>query len=104
MCRRCPVKSSHAPPWSRRGNGVKASSCPIITTSRTRQAAQKMSRSVRLFDLLQALRRHRRAVSANTLAEELGVSKRTIYRDIDALIALGAPIDGEAGIGYLMRP
>jgi predicted DNA-binding transcriptional regulator YafY len=63
-----------------------------------------MSRSVRLFDLLQALRRHRRAVSANTLAEELGVSKRTIYRDIDALIALGAPIDGEAGIGYLMRP
>lgn len=63
-----------------------------------------MSRSVRLFDLLQALRRHRRAVSAATLAEELGVSKRTIYRDIDALIALGAPIDGEAGIGYLMRP
>lgn len=63
-----------------------------------------MSRSLRLFDLLQALRRHRRAVSANTLAEELGVSKRTIYRDIEALIALGAPIDGEAGIGYLMRP
>jgi len=63
-----------------------------------------MSRSIRLFDLLQALRRHRRAVSSNTLAEELGVSKRTIYRDIDALIALGAPIDGEAGIGYLMRP
>jgi predicted DNA-binding transcriptional regulator YafY len=63
-----------------------------------------MSRSARLFDLIQALRRHRRAVSAVVLAEELGVSKRTIYRDIETLIALGAPIDGAAGIGYLMKP
>ncbi len=63
-----------------------------------------MSRSVRLFDLIQALRRHRRAVSAVTLADELGVSKRTVYRDIETLIALGAPIDGEAGIGYMMKP
>lgn len=63
-----------------------------------------MSRSVRLFDLIQALRRHRRAVSAVALADELGVSKRTIYRDIDTLIALGAPIEGEAGVGYLLKP
>jgi predicted DNA-binding transcriptional regulator YafY len=63
-----------------------------------------MSRSARLFDLIQALRRHRRAVSAVALAEELGVSKRTIYRDIETLIALGAPIDGAAGVGYLMKP
>jgi predicted DNA-binding transcriptional regulator YafY len=57
-----------------------------------------------LFDLIQALRRHRRAVSAVTLAEELGVSRRTIYRDIETLVALGAPVAGEAGVGYLLRP
>lgn len=63
-----------------------------------------MARSIRLFDLIQALRRRRRAVSAVTLAEELGVSRRTIYRDIETLIALGAPIAGEAGVGYVLRP
>lgn len=63
-----------------------------------------MVRTVRLFDLIQALRRRRRAVTALTLAEELGVSKRTIHRDIETLIALGAPIQGEAGVGYILRP
>ncbi len=63
-----------------------------------------MSRSARLFDLLQALRRRRRPVSADVLGQELGVSKRTIYRDIEILIAQGAPIDGEAGVGFVMRP
>src|SRR6478735_2543493 len=63
-----------------------------------------MSRSTRLFDLLQALRRHRRPVTAAALAQELGVSVRTIYRDIATLAGQGAPIDGEAGIGYALRP
>jgi predicted DNA-binding transcriptional regulator YafY len=63
-----------------------------------------MSRAARLFDLLQLLRRHRRPVVAALLAEELGVSKRTVYRDIETLIALGAPIAGEAGVGFLLRP
>jgi predicted DNA-binding transcriptional regulator YafY len=63
-----------------------------------------MSRSIRLFDLIQTLRRRRRAVSAAVLAEELGVSKRTLYRDIGTLITLGAPIDGERGVGYLLKP
>lgn len=63
-----------------------------------------MARTVRLFDLIQALRRRRRAVTALTLAEELGVSKRTIHRDIETLIALGAPIQGQAGVGYILRP
>jgi predicted DNA-binding transcriptional regulator YafY len=63
-----------------------------------------MVRTVGLFDLIQALRRRRRAVTALTLAEELGVSKRTIHRDIETLIALGAPIQGEAGVGYILRP
>ena len=63
-----------------------------------------MSRSERLLDLLQALRRRSRAVSAQTLADELGVHVRTIYRDILTLQAQGAPIEGEAGIGYILRP
>jgi predicted DNA-binding transcriptional regulator YafY len=63
-----------------------------------------MSRSSRLLDLIQVLRRHRRPVSGQHLAAELGVSLRTIYRDIATLVAQGAPIDGEAGLGYVLRP
>ncbi len=50
------------------------------------------------------LRRHRFPVTAGTLAEELKVSVRTLYRDIETLRAEGAPIDGEAGVGYVLRP
>jgi predicted DNA-binding transcriptional regulator YafY len=63
-----------------------------------------MSRSQRLFALLQALRRRRRPVPARELADELAVSIRTIYRDIETLVRQGAPIEGEAGLGYLLRP
>src|SRR5215470_1120479 len=63
-----------------------------------------MSRSQRLLDLIQALRRHRRPVSGAVLADEVGVSLRTLYRDIETLKAQGAHIDGEAGIGYVLRP
>lgn len=63
-----------------------------------------MSRAQRLLDLIQMLRRHRRAVAGATLAEELGVSLRTLYRDIESLKAQGAHIDGEAGVGYVLRP
>ncbi|MEO8319560.1 MAG: YafY family protein [Bradyrhizobium sp.] len=63
-----------------------------------------MSRTERLLDLIQTLRRHRRPVSGAQLAGELAVSLRTIYRDIQTLIAQGAPIEGEAGIGYVLRP
>jgi predicted DNA-binding transcriptional regulator YafY len=52
---------------------------------------------------MDALRRHRRPVTAASLADELDVSVRTIYRDVQSLIELGAPIDGEAGLGYLLR-
>ncbi|MDA8248931.1 MAG: YafY family protein [Rhodospirillales bacterium] len=54
--------------------------------------------------MIQALRRRRRPVSAATLAEELGVSLRTLYRDIATLIGQGAPIEGEAGLGYVLKP
>ena len=63
-----------------------------------------MSRSERLLDLIQILRRHRRPVGGAELARELGVSLRTLYRDIRSLTANGAPIDGEAGIGYVLQP
>jgi predicted DNA-binding transcriptional regulator YafY len=62
------------------------------------------SRSERLLTLIQALRRHRRPVTAQQLATELSVSVRTIYRDIDTLVAQGASIAGEAGVGFVMRP
>ena len=63
-----------------------------------------MSRAERLLELAQALRRRRAPVAGQTLASELGVSLRTLYRDIDALRAQGAPIEGEAGLGYVLRP
>jgi predicted DNA-binding transcriptional regulator YafY len=63
-----------------------------------------VARSERLLELLQVLRRHRRPVSGAVLAEELGVSLRTVYRDIQSLIAQGASIDGEAGVGFVLRP
>ena len=62
-----------------------------------------MSRSSRLFLLMDALRGHRRPVTAAVLAERLNVSERTIYRDIQTLGELGAPVQGEAGIGYMLR-
>jgi predicted DNA-binding transcriptional regulator YafY len=63
-----------------------------------------MSRSQRLLDLIQVLRGYRRPVSGATLAEALGISLRTLYRDIETLKAQGAHIDGEPGVGYVLRP
>jgi predicted DNA-binding transcriptional regulator YafY len=63
-----------------------------------------MSRSQRLLDLIQTLRRHRRPVIGAVLAEQTGVSLRTLYRDIQTLRGQGVPIDGESGIGYVLRP
>lgn len=61
-----------------------------------------MRRADRLFSLIQALRGGRLR-TASWLAEQLEVSTRTIYRDIADLQANGTPIDGERGIGYLLR-
>ena len=63
-----------------------------------------MVRATRLLSLLQALRARRHPVTAAALARELEVSERTIYRDLSALAAQGAPIQGEAGVGYVLRP
>lgn len=63
-----------------------------------------MSRSHRLFDLMQVLRRHRGTVSGEVLAYEAGVSLRTIRRDIATLQAMGADIGGAPGVGYILKP
>lgn len=61
-----------------------------------------MRRADRLFQIIQILRRSRRPVTAAALAEELEVSKRTVYRDVADLIGQRVPIVGEAGLGYLL--
>ena len=61
-----------------------------------------MSRTHRLFQLMQTLRRMAPPITAQVLAYEMDVSLRTIYRDIDALRSLGAVIDGEAGFGFTL--
>ncbi|WP_055049039.1 helix-turn-helix transcriptional regulator [Devosia sp. A16] len=63
-----------------------------------------MSRTERLLDLIQLLRRHRAPVTGPALAAELGISIRTLYRDIATLQAQGADIQGEPGLGYILRP
>ena len=63
-----------------------------------------MSRSTRLFELMQALRRHRLPVGGAALASSLGISLRTLYRDIATLQAQGADINGAPGLGYVLRP
>lgn len=63
-----------------------------------------MSRAERLLDLIQLLRRHRAPVPGSALAIELGISIRTLYRDIATLQGQGADIQGEPGLGYVLRP
>lgn len=63
-----------------------------------------VARATRLLALLQALRGRRYPVTAAALARELAVSERTIYRDLSDLTAQGAPIKGEAGVGYVLGP
>ncbi|NOD34063.1 MULTISPECIES: YafY family protein [unclassified Ruegeria] len=61
-----------------------------------------MRRTDRLFDIIQILRDgklHR----AKDIADRLEVSVRTIYRDMDTLVASGVPVEGERGVGYMVR-
>ncbi len=61
-----------------------------------------MRRADRLFQIIQILRRTIRPVTASAIAEELEVSKRSVYRDIADLMAQRVPIQGEAGLGYVL--
>jgi predicted DNA-binding transcriptional regulator YafY len=63
-----------------------------------------MRRADRLFQIVQLLRVRRTSTRAADLAARLGISERTVYRDIRDLVLAGTPIDGEAGVGYRLRP
>lgn len=62
-----------------------------------------MRRADRLFEIVQILRR-KKTTRAADLADRLEVSERTIYRDISDMISRGVPIEGAAGVGYVLRP
>lgn len=62
-----------------------------------------MSRSSRMFEIIQALRSASHPMTAAQIATELEVTPRTIYRDIATLQSMRVPIEGAAGIGYIMR-
>src|SRR5262249_35816472 len=61
-----------------------------------------MRRSDRLFDIIQRLRTAKGPVTAAAMAADLEVTPRTVYRDIATLQARRVPIDGEAGVGYVV--
>lgn len=63
-----------------------------------------MRKASRLFEIIQILRLSRRVVTAAEIAERLEVTPRSIYRDIAALQAMRVPIEGERGLGYILRP
>ena len=65
-------------------------------------SGQPMRRADRLFQLTLLLGRGK-ILTGDKLAERLGVSKRTVYRDIQDLSLSGVPIDGEAGVGFRLR-
>ena len=78
--------------------------CQAISYKVMSHPERALSRSARLLALLQALRCRRRPVTAAALARELQVSERMIYRDLSELAAQGAPVQGEAGVGYMLHP
>ena len=88
----------------KRWGASNAQYCHFVAVLRDSTHRLSMSRAERLLDLLQTLRRHRLPVSGHRLASELGISLRTLYRDIATLQAQGAEIDGEPGMGYVLKP
>ncbi len=63
-----------------------------------------MRKGERLFEIIEILRRSEFPISSEEIGAQLGVTKRTIYRDMAALMAQGVPIQGEAGMGYILEP
>ena len=62
-----------------------------------------MRKADRLFQIIQILRRARKPITAESIAEELETSKRSVYRDIATLMGQRVPIRGEAGTGYVLE-
>jgi predicted DNA-binding transcriptional regulator YafY len=63
-----------------------------------------MRKASRLFEIIQILRLAKRPITAARIAETLEVASRSIYRDIAALQAMRVPIEGDRGVGYILRP
>lgn len=63
-----------------------------------------MRKASRLFEIIQILRLAKRPVTAQQIAEQLEVTSRSVYRDIVVLQSMRVPIEGERGIGYILRP
>lgn len=63
-----------------------------------------MRKASRLFEIIQILRLARKPVTAAEIAVQLEVTMRSIYRDIAALQSMRVPIEGERGVGYILRP
>jgi predicted DNA-binding transcriptional regulator YafY len=63
-----------------------------------------MRKASRLFEIIQILRLAKRPVTAAQIADNLEVASRSIYRDIAALQAMRVPIEGDRGVGYILRP
>lgn len=63
-----------------------------------------MNKAERLFQLVTLLRSRRTAITAESMAQTMQVSVRTVYRDVQALVLSGVPVEGEPGVGYLIRP
>jgi predicted DNA-binding transcriptional regulator YafY len=61
-----------------------------------------MRRGDRLFEIIQVLRRASGPLTADAIAEQIETSKRTVYRDVAALMGQRVPIRGEAGVGYVL--
>ena len=62
-----------------------------------------LRRADRLFDIIRILRAASQAVTAAAIADELEVTVRTVYRDVATLQARRIPIEGAAGVGYVLR-
>lgn len=63
-----------------------------------------MRKASRLFEIIQILRLARRPVTAQTIADMLEITVRSVYRDMAALQTMRVPIAGERGVGYILRP
>lgn len=74
----------------------------MVSAIGTNRTGDNVRRADRLFEIIQFMRR-KDVVRARDLSEALEVSERTIYRDIQDLITSGVPIEGEAGIGYVLK-
>src|ERR1700683_1739886 len=72
-------------------------------SGRIRNKTHPMRRADRLFDIIQKLRVASGPTTAAALAEQLEVNIRTVYRDIATLQARRVPIEGAAGLGYVLR-